>query len=202
MPDISEIWGDALPKVKQGVTGMGVWAALNACKPVALEDGVFVLGMPYEESELTGHLRIPMTARLIEETVSKIVGTEVSVRVIEGTSDEEWERAKKRDQEALRLQAKAMEKERSQLEARSSWEGVYEQLGRRFAALSNKSLPQTRAKFLKDAVAMLADVRKSSGGSDEYGERNFARCIERVSQFTEVPSGIIAHMVLEASGEK
>lgn len=201
MPEIAEVWSQALPRVKHGVTGVGVWAALNACRPVALEDGLLAIGMPYEEGELAGHLRMAATSRLIEEVVSEIVGSTVKVRIIDGTALEDWERVKRRDQEARRLQEQAVQKEKAAMAGRSSWEGIYEQLGRAFSMVGNKSLPQNRARFLKEAVAMLAEARKAITTSDDYTERNFARCIERIAQYSETPSAVVAHEVLKAAGE-
>jgi hypothetical protein len=201
MPDLDAVWKAVLPRAKQGVTGMGVWAALNACQPLAFEDGTFVLGVPYEDSDLSGHLRVPHTKRLLDKLLSEELGTQAVVRVIEGTSLEEWDTAKRRDQEAERLKARAAEKELAQAEARTSWDSLYEQLGRMFAAYANKSLPQTRAKYLSQTVTLLADARKRHGVIDELSERNFARCLERVAQYSELPSTLIAAMVLEAAGE-
>ncbi len=201
MPEVADLWSNALPQVKQSVTGVGVWTALNACKPVIFEDGVLVLGLPYTDGELAGHLRMPQTARLIEQICTKIAGSSVKVRVIDGTSTDDWEKVKRRDVEALRMQEHALQKARTEHEARSSWEGVYEQLGRRYAAISNKTLPQNRAKFFKESVAMLSDIRKSQGSGDDFVERNFARCIERIAQYTEIPSGVVAIRVLELAGE-
>lgn len=201
MPEIAEIWKEALPKVKQGVTGVGVWTALNTSVAIALEDGVFVLGLPYESSNLAGHLKVPQTSRLIEATVGKIAGSPVKVRVIQGTVAEEWERVKRRDQESERLQQQATQKDQKKLQARSSWDGVYEQLGRTYASLVSKSLPQNQARFLADAVKLLAEARQANSVRDELNERNFARCIERVAQFCELPGSLVAMQVLEAAGE-
>jgi hypothetical protein len=201
MPELADVWNQALPRVKQGVTGVGVWTALNTCKPVTLEDGVLVLGLPYEVGELAGHLKMPQTASLIEKVVGEIMGSAVTVRVIEGTGEAEWELAKRRDQEGRRLQEQALQKERDKLQARTSWEGVYEQLGRMFAAVANKSLPQHRARYFADATKLLAQARKDNPSRDDLNERNFARCVERVAQHCEIPSGLVALRVLEAAGE-
>jgi len=63
MQDAAEIWKQALPSIMQGVTGRGVWAALNAVKPIAFEEDLLVVGIPHSDSELAGHLRLPATKR-------------------------------------------------------------------------------------------------------------------------------------------
>ena len=58
MADLAAIWSEVLPGIRNGVTGVGVWSALNTVRPVAVDDGVLVMGLPHEESELAGHLRL------------------------------------------------------------------------------------------------------------------------------------------------
>lgn len=201
MADLVESWKEVLPGIRQAVTGVGVWAALNACRPLTVEDGVLVVGLPHEDTELSGHLRMPQIKRLIESTMSEKLGSSVVLRIIDGTSPADWETVKRRDQESRRLQDIALNKMRAELAAKSNWESVYEQLGRRYAAVSNKSLPQNRARFFEEAVAIVAEARQNQASYDELAERNFARCIERLSQYSEVPSTLVAIQVLKAAGE-
>ncbi|MDR3692112.1 MAG: hypothetical protein P4L46_22215 [Fimbriimonas sp.] len=201
MQDAAEIWKQALPSIMQGITGRGVWAALNAVQPIAYEDDVLVIGIPHVDSELAGHLRLPATKRIMEIAVSKVLGKNTAVRLIDGTHASDYELAKRRDVERRRLQEAEMVKMRAEMAAKSSWETIYEQLSRRFAAVSNKSLPQNRARFYEEAVALIADVRRSQESFDDLGERNFARCLERLAQYSEVPSTLVASDVLRRAGE-
>jgi hypothetical protein len=201
MAQVAEIWAEVLPGIRNGVTGVGVWAALNSCRPIAIENGFIVLGLGSQEFELAGHLRIPQTKKLIESEVSKKVGEPVHLRIVEGTTPEAWDRAKRRDEESRRLQDAAQAKLRAEISARTNWDSVYEQLSRRYAAISNKSLPTNRARFFEEALAILAEARRNQESHDDLAERNFARCIERVAQYTELPSALVAHYTLKAAGE-
>lgn len=201
MADLAEIWSEVLPEVRNAVTGVGVWSALNACKPLVLEDGVLVMGLPHNDSELAGHLRMAHTRRLIESGFAERMNAPVTLRIIDGVEPADYEAVKRRDAEARRLQEAALEKMRAEMSARSNWDQVYEQLSRRYAAMSNKSLPQNRARFLEEAIEVVASARRDQGEYDEPGERSFARCIERVAQYSDVPSALIAAEVLKRSGE-
>ncbi len=201
MADVAQVWNEALPTLRQNVTGVGVWAALNAAVPIALEDGALVLGIPHMSTELGGHLRIASTKRLIEQTVSGLVKSPVTLRVIDGTTDADYDLAKRRDAERRRLQEAEMAKLRAEMSAKTSWESVYEQLSRRFAAIPNKSLPQNRARFFEEAVNLIAEARQGQESWDEMGERNFARCLERLSQYSDVPSTLCGIYVLKQAGE-
>ncbi|HLK15804.1 MAG TPA: hypothetical protein VKT78_13455 [Fimbriimonadaceae bacterium] len=201
MPELAEIWNDLLPKLREAVTGVGVWTALNASKPVAFEDGVLVIGVPHEDAELSGHLKVVTTKRILETFASRELGKSITVRIIDGIGQADWEAQKRRDGESRRLQELNMNKMRAEMTARSSWESIYDQLGRQFAAIVNKSLPQNRARFYAGAVEMVAEVRRGQETWDELGERNFARCLERLAQYAEIPSAIVAGDVLRRAGE-
>lgn len=201
MAQAAEIWAEALPKIREGVTGVGVWTALNSCVPIAIENGFIVLGLGSQDFELAGHLRIPQTKKLIEFEIGQRVKSQITVRIVEGTNAEAWERAKRRDTESRRMQDAAQAKLRAEITARTNWDSVYETLSRRYAAISNKSLPTNRARFFEEAIAILAESRRNQESHDDLAERNFARCIERVAQYTELPSALVAHHVLRAAGE-
>jgi vacuolar-type H+-ATPase subunit H len=87
------------------------------------------------------------------------------------------------------------------MKARTSWDQVYEQLSRRWSAVGNKSLPQNRARFFEEAIEIVAEARKEMQSSDDMSERNFARCLERVAQYVEMPSTLVATLVLQRAGE-
>ncbi|HRF59459.1 MAG TPA: hypothetical protein PLH94_06030 [Fimbriimonadaceae bacterium] len=201
MSDLAAIWNEILPEVKNGVTGVGVWAALNAARPVASDGDVLILGVPHESAELGGHLRLPATRSIIERLMSEVAGAKIQLRVIEGVTEADWHTVQRRDAERRRLQEQAMDRLRQESEARTSWDTIYEQLSRKYAAIQNKSMPQNRAKFFIEAVEYIADARSRITTDDDLSERNYARCLERVSQYTELPSVLVALKVLEAMGE-
>jgi len=201
MPDVAELWSKTLPEIKNAVSGVGVWTALNAARPVAFEDGNFVIGLSERDSELAGHLKVATTKRLIETLLGRAANASLTLRVIDGTSGADYETFKRRELERARLQQQSLDKMRTEMTARTSWDQVYEQLGRRFAAVTNKSLPQNRARFFEEAVSLVAEARQGQTNYDDAGERNFARCLERLAQYSEVPSAIVAREVLQRAGE-
>lgn len=201
MADAATLWSTALPTIKETISGRGVWAALNAARPIAFEEGVLVIGLPHEDTQLTAHLRLSQNHRIIEHLVSKTVQATTKVRIIDGVTEQDWEIAKRRDTERRRLQDQEMAKMRTEMAARTSWDSVNDQLSKRWAAVGNKSLPQNRARFFDEAISIVAEARTEMQASDDMAERNFARCIERVAQYVEMPSTLIAMHVLQRAGE-
>ena len=60
-------------------------------------------------------------------------------------------------------------------------------------------MPQNRAKFFLEAVEIIAEALQEAPITDDMAERNYARCLERVAQYTELPSVLVALKVLEKS---
>ena len=197
MADIAAVWHEALPEIMGGVTGVGVWTALKAARPITVEDGVLVLGLDDGSNELAGHLRLAAPRKKVEDTVSQKLGSAVVLRVIAGTTAHDWEIEKKRDAEKRRLQEAALARSRAEVMAGKSWEQIYEQLSRVYAGTQNRSLPQNRAKFLQEAISIVAEALTETPVNDDLAERNYARCLERVAQYSEVPSTMVAMLVLE-----
>jgi len=199
MPELSEVWSEVLPDLRKAVTGVGVWAALNAARPITIEDGLLVLGLPHSENELAGHLRMAQTRRLIETEVGRHFDSNLTLRIIEGTSVEDWTTEKIRDAEKRKLNEQALARAKAELKAGVSWDGVYEKLSRKYAETPNRSLPQNRAKFFLEAVDIIVEALLTTPITDDLAERSYARCIERVAQYSEIPSSLVAVKILERS---
>lgn len=197
MVDAAAVWNDSLDEIRRAVTGVGVWTALKVAVPIAYEGGTFVIGLPQADSELAGHLRIPHIKRQIETSLAGQLNERVEVRVIHGTRGEDWELEKRRDLEKRKLQEQALDKARKEATAAKSWEGIYEQLSRAYAATPNRSLPQNRAKFFLEAVNVVAEALIETPITDDMAERNYARCLERIASYSDLPSTIVAVKVLE-----
>ena len=202
MPDLAESWKKALPEIRDAVTGVAVWNALNSATVVAFEDGVLIIGIPHQQHELTGHLNLPATKKAIEDVMGREMETQLNVRVIQGTALEDWNTIKEGDRIKRMLQERALNKARAELSAGQSWEGLYEKLSRRFGEMENRSLPQNRARFFIEAVDIVADALIEKPVTDDMDERNFARCIERIAQYTEIPGALVAARVLEKAFDR
>jgi len=140
------------------------------------------------------------TKMLIEREMTSRLGRPIQLRVIEGIQADDWERVKRKEIEARRLQEAALNRARAEIEARSSWEIIYEQLTRAYSAVPNRSMPQARAKFYREAIEIVAAATKTNPVNDDLSERNYARCLERIAQYSEVPSVLVALAVIDRIG--
>ncbi|HET6645480.1 MAG TPA: hypothetical protein VFG65_08285 [Fimbriimonadales bacterium] len=196
MTDFYDVWNASVENIKKQVTGVGVWTALNVAIPITLEDGVFVLGISEKEPESRGHLQTSNVRRIIEQELSRRIGRPIALEVIDGITINHWEAIKRRKNETDRLTKEAAERAKKSRRQATAWDALYEQLGRDFGKLESKALPQVRAQFLLNAADACAETR-AAAAMDDDDERNFSRCLERISSYTEIPAALVAAFVLK-----
>lgn len=199
MAALAQAWSETLPEIMNRVTGVGVWTALKSSVPVALEDDSLVLGVPSSDSELIGHLKLPQVRNAVESLMGHRLNMRVNLVVINGTAESDWETEKRRQLERRKLQDQALARQKAEVAAGKSWDTVYDQLSRAYSALPNRSLPQNRAKYFNEAVEIVAQSLLDTPINDDLAERNYARCLERIAQYTELPSTFVALRVLDRS---
>ena len=198
--DFYDAWNASIEEIKRQVTGVGVWTALNIAIPITLEDDVFVLGIPEKESESKGHLQLSNTTRVMQQELAKRIGHPVKVEVIDGITINNWEAVKRRRSQTERMTKEAAERDKKARKQASQWDNIYEQMARDFGKLHNKGMPQVKARFLRHCVDLCVESM-NAGKMDANDERNFARCLERISAYTEVPATYIATLVLDKAGK-
>jgi len=94
------------------------------------------------------------------------------------------------------LKEAAYRKREVEIAVAKSWEGLLETVGRRYAALHLRQLPQFRARYIEEMLAEISDamdvLMPEGSPKDELAERSLARVIEKVGTLVEVPPALIA----------
>lgn len=198
--DVYDLWNDSLNDIKQRVTGVNVWTALNCAVPITIDEGYFVIGLRPQDNSLKGHLNHVGTRRAIEEEISKRLGKSVSLRVLDGITINDWLAAKERDAEAERIRAEAAEREGQRVATYSVWEDVFEQISREYGERQQKGLPQNRARFLERCIEICLEHLGGREELSEFDERALARVIDRIGTYTETPPVLVAYELLKRAG--
>lgn len=194
--DFYDAWNASLEDIKKQVTGVGIWSALNAAIPIALDDSTFVLGVDERDAESHGHLALANVRRVMEQELEKRLGSKVEVEVIAGITINHWESLKRRRDEFRRLEKESAERAKERATQVSVWDSIYDQMGREFGNLENKAQPQVRARFMLWCVDLVAAHLHGSEHTED-DERNFARCVDRIASYADANQTYIAAMILE-----
>ena len=198
---MKDLWAQAVGRVKQEVIAPTLWRALEKTVPVAWENNFFVVGMAIGEGQLAGQLNTGEYRGSVERTLRSITGSDVTFRVIEGTTYEDWEYSMKRDAAAVAQRHQSAVKQFKAAGAYASWDEIYEQVSRLWASSEYRALPTGRARFLDQALGMVTTAMDSlypvDIKVDELTERGFSRVIDRVASMTNSDSAVIAYLLFE-----
>lgn len=196
--DLNALWKYVTDRIKAQVTMPGLWRAMEAAKPVTLEEDQLVLGFGPSEGHQGGLLMDHRHKNMIEQVLEQATRKRLRIHVMAGETLEEWEASKAAQAEAVKLQAQAKQQFMAEADAGNSWEAVAEQLIRRFSNMQNRGLASVQGRFLDDAISVLAEAypRLMTQNPDEQSERLYSRALERVSERVSVPSAMIAQLVI------
>ncbi len=201
MPSIlEEIWSTAANKVKDRIVLPSFWLALEAAVPIEMEEDRFILGMAPEHSSLAGHFRNSAHQHAIEEEISAVTGRRMNMVLIEGTTRQDWDRAKMREQALKRVQDAQYTRSQRIAEVERSWEGLYDQVQRMYVEMPLRNLPQVRALYLRRAleqtIKVVDTISPPGEPMDEQNSRNLGRIIDRIAANIEASPSLVAYEML------
>ncbi|GBC92669.1 hypothetical protein HRbin15_01145 [bacterium HR15] len=195
--ELQVVWNTVREKVKEKVTGRSLYQALDILTPIVMEGETLVLGMPAEHALLASHLNAPTVRRYIELFLEEAYGFRPQIVIIEGTTLNDWQLYQRKQEELRRLTEASMRKQAQEARAYTSWEAVYEQVGRAFAATPNRSLALSRARYLQEALQIVREAMQHLSLESEMDERQLNRIIERIATNVDAPAALIAWLLLQ-----
>ncbi len=194
--ELEAVWSHVRERVKERVTGRSLYQALDLLTPIVMEGETLVLGMPSEHALLASHLNAPTVRRWMEQFLEEAYGFRPQIVIIEGTTLQDWHLHQRKQAERQRLTETTMRKQAQETRAYTSWEGVYEQVGRAFAATPSRSLATSRARYLQEALQIVREAMQHLPLEDELDERQLNRIIERIATNIDAPAALVAWLLL------
>ncbi len=194
--DMLQVWQTIREEVKRQVTGRTLYRALDVLTLVTIEGDTAVLGLPHEHYQLIGHVSAPNVKKLLEQELSSAYGTPLQVLFIEGTTQQDWQLHLRKQEELKRLSEQTARKQATVERAYTTWDTLYEQVGRKFAETPARSLALNRARYMAQAIEMVREALTRLPLETEHDERQLNRVIERIASNAEVPPTMVAWLVL------
>lgn len=190
-----QAWLSAAEKVKDRVIAPTLYRALELPTGITLDGDEFILGFSNADLPMAGHLRSAQYKAIIDQCVSEVVKKKVRVRIIEGTTLDDYavfkDQLKARDASHVTVSAQR-ERERAVI---AKWDEIGERITRLYAKLHLRQLAQQRAEFMWEAFAIINQAIEEMGygeGADEIQKRALARVFEKFSTVVEIPSTMLA----------
>jgi len=167
--------------------------ALQAGRPLALEEDKIVVGYGIQEQREAAHLDVPANRRALLDALELVVGQKVEFRHIQGETRGDWEKVKAAEARvAARAKAAPMAGE---AEIKTLWDELIARLNRGYNELPRRRYPQDRAAFFREALAWVEETREKAralGLAEEALARELARSIERLAGLVEIPPVMVA----------
>lgn len=189
-----DLWAKTVDMVKDRVNNRSLWETMEKTVGITIEDNTLIIGLDARLFNLAGHLNVSEHRNAIEQSVSQLAGRPMKVRVIEGTTLDDWVYTKKRDERVAAMRSATYEKRDRQEAEAQSWDSVYDYVSRAYSATPLRQLPQAKARYLTDMLYVISDAmeRLYPEEPDENTERLLARVIDRVAHSAEVPPTLVA----------
>ena len=191
-----QAWLQAAEKVKDQVIAPTLYRAVELGVGITLDGDYFVLGFSSADMPMASHLRSSQNAATIEKCISEVLKTKVRLRIVEGTTLEDYENYKK--QLAAREASDTTISARREQErvVQVAWEEVGEQITRAYARLHLRQLPQSKAQIMKYAFEVINEAVNRFNydeNSDEIHKRSLARVFEKFATVVEIPGSLLAY---------
>ena len=191
-----DIWLRAAERVKDRVIAPTLYRALEVGVGLTIEDDYLILGFTNADFPMSGHLRSSQHQPIIEQCLSEVAGRKMRLRVVEGTTLQDYENYK--TMQAVGEAGRALLSERKELEhqVERAWDEVGEEISRGYARLHLRQLPQTRGLYIAQAFEILKEAVNRlnySVDSDELHKRALARVFDKFAVAIDVPPAWLAY---------
>lgn len=191
-----QIWLQAQEKVKDKVIAPTLYQALELGVGITIEDGVFILGFKNADLPMASHLRSSQYLALIEQCLTDVARTRVRLKIIEGTTVEDYENHKSLQAMTSTTHATMSQRREKERAVEVAWEEAAEKITRGYAKLQMRGFAQSRAQFMKYAFSVINDAVNHfnySDASEEVHKRSLARIFEKFGTVVEIPSAMLAY---------
>ena len=188
------LWANCVDRLKDRVNSRSFWEALEATQPITIEDDTLIIGLDSPNFNLASHIRQTQAYNAVKNTVAELFGRPLNVRLIEGTTQEDWEATRSREQQAAAARAAEGVRREDLTVSHDSWEALIEQVARLYSTFANRSLPQVKARYANEALYAVAEAMDTlyPEPADDLTERSLARVLERIATVAEIPAPMLA----------
>lgn len=194
--DIKLLWDKVVDRVKLKVIHPTLWRTLEIAVPITIENNEFVVGFVPGNSHMSGHMSSSEHKNAIETALREFSGIPLGLRIIEGDTIQDWQSNKVKEERKREMMEAAHLKRAAESAITRSWDGLMEQVGRSYAAMPFRQLPQFRSRYIEEMIQAISDtmdqLMPDGSPRDEIAERSLARVIDKVGTLVEVPGALIA----------
>jgi hypothetical protein len=202
MTSIEIIWSQTVEEAKQTITAVNLWRALEKTMAITLENGTLVIGIEGVDGMYMSAIQSKEHQLNIENILRRITNDPtIKLRLIEGSSLEDWAYAKALDAATVQQQQQTFQRQSAESSSFGSWEDIYEQVGRLWSGAQGRSLSTGKGRFLDAALTLVSEAIDKiyptfETKHEDLAERGLSRIIERVGSYTSTDPAVVMALLL------
>jgi hypothetical protein len=189
--DLKYVWTEVRKRVFIKLPfSLPVAEAMESVVPITLDEDTFVCGLPQQKFPLSGLLLSAQVRNTIESILQQAAsGKRIQFQVIEGTTLEDWNLIKERQQRAQEAMIAMGEQNVGVQHFEDVLNQIVGEIRHRVTGTRDRNYPQIRARLVHDIVPLIADTAEMLFADQETHEarRAMARTIDRIAGFLEIP---------------
>jgi len=201
-PTPQKIWREATEVVLIRSDRFGpLNQAMQAAFPITLDGDLLVVTMPGSERHLAGHMETASNRNAILNALELVAGRRLDFRIIDGSTVADWEALRDAEARTRPTAARAPQETRAAAPptarpGEGPWDELIQRIHRHYQQLAKRQYPQSKARFLREALGWIArvdeDLRYQPDVDEDAHERSLARAIERVAAVLDLPAVFVA----------
>jgi len=203
--DIAALWRRATQVILERSDRVSpLLDSMRATVPIAMHGNTLVVGLSGAHQYLAGHLQTPANKHRVVEVLREISGKPLDLRLIEGTTAEDWENVQKA-QEMQRAKAQGTAKHGAPLvqpqapgqaaEASDIWGQLNQRLHFAWQSWPHRTLPISKAQFVRDVLPWFVEAEGGAardGDSEEAIQRGLTKSLDRLAGIADIPATVLA----------
>jgi len=173
---------------------VGLGDAMEAAVPIALEEGVFVVGLSPKNFPLSAHLLTDHVKKTIENILRAAAGRIIMLEVVEGSSTEDWYHVRERRVKAQEAVLAAARQHSQAHHYDDMLNQIVGEIRQRVTVVKDRALPQVRAQMVLDIAPTLADAEEMlfQDPDSHDARRAMSRALDRVASFLDIQPIMLA----------
>ncbi|MCS7222965.1 MAG: hypothetical protein NZ959_00185 [Armatimonadetes bacterium] len=184
MDDLRQLWDRVKPIIRRRMMlSPDAWRSIDQAIPIALEGDLLVLGLTPENENLRPYLEAEGLEVVVRTIFKELIGKEVGLSVIVGSTVEDWERHKARMEMVRRLEQRGeVVGARVTREGEKDWRWLLHQLSSAYASLQQRQLDYVKGQFTLEIAERVAEFEEEYLSRHPMKEADLVKELERICQ--------------------
>ncbi len=191
LEEVRAAWQKTVQAMKEGPVNVSLWEALEACTPLAFEDGKLYLGVAPADIHRTPTLQAVQAKLSIQNEFARLLGGGAATLVfLEGTDEAAYLREREREQARATAEEQSRKSREQAAASLRGWDWLSTELQRVYNAIPEKSLPWNLVSYVSQALQLTLQVEtdERAAGKDERDvSRGLARSLHKIAGHVEMP---------------